>query len=451
MVKLANILSRLNPAKILVIGDMLLDAYTMGKARRISPEAPVAIVNVYREEQRPGGAGNVILNLLSLGAEVIAIGRVGKDWAGETFVLALEQENVDTRMIVVQEGYHTPVKNRIIADNQQIVRVDHEQVTALNESLEQLIIDNLPHLLQDVKVVAISDYGKGFLTPTLLAATIEEARKKGIPVITDPKGHDFKKYKGTTIIKPNLTEAFAAANLPHTAPLENVASVVLQQTQAQLLMVTRSEAGISLFDHLGERYDFPVHAKEVKDVTGAGDTVLAMLAYAVANHLSYDEAAQLCNVAAGIAIEHVGCARITLSDLAHRLFEYKMSHKVFDQEHLFVLQEVLKRKPFSLVMLSQIDQLTHALFQSIKKIAQEAEALLVYIDDVEPREIFIEMLTSLREVNFIVLHLDSLKRLCQCAEPQAAYTFDARQARLISVDWPSCLSQQALEVGEIAR
>jgi D-beta-D-heptose 7-phosphate kinase/D-beta-D-heptose 1-phosphate adenosyltransferase len=453
MVKLANVLSRLNPAKILVIGDMLLDAYTMGKARRISPEAPVAIVNVYREEQRPGGAGNVILNLLSLGAEVVAIGRVGKDWAGQTFVQALEQENVDTRMIVAQEGYHTPVKNRIIADNQQIVRVDHEQVMPLNESLEQLIIDNLPQLLQEVKVVAISDYGKGFLTPTLLAATIEEAVKKGIPIITDPKGHDFQKYKGTTIIKPNLSEAFAAANLPHTAPLENVASIVLQQTQAHLLMVTRSEAGISLFDHLGTRHDFPVHAKEVKDVTGAGDTVLAMLAYAVANQLAYDEAAQLCNVAAGIAIEHVGCARITLSDLAHRLFEYKMSHKVFDQEHLFVLQEVLKRKPFSLVMLSQIDQLTHALFQSIKKIAQEAEALLVYIDDVEPREIFIEMLTSLREVNFIVLHLDSLKRLCQCAEPQAAYTFDARQARLISVDWPSYLSQQnqSLEVREIVR
>src|SRR5271163_4817706 len=142
MVKLANMLSRLNPTKILVIGDMLLDTYTMGKARRISPEAPVPIVNVQREENLPGGAGNVILNLLSLGAQVIAVGRVGKDWAGQTFIDALIEEHVDTRMIVFQEAYRTPVKNRIIADNQQIVRVDHEQIVSLSESLEQYIIDN---------------------------------------------------------------------------------------------------------------------------------------------------------------------------------------------------------------------------------------------------------------------------------------------------------------------
>ena len=440
MVKLANILSRLNPAKTLVIGDMLLDTYTIGKARRISPEAPVAIVNVQREEHRPGGAGNVILNLLSLGAQVIAIGRVGRDWAGQTFIAALKEENVDTRMIVVQEPYCTPVKNRIIADNQQIVRIDHEQMISLDESLEKQIIDNLPFLLQGVKVVAISDYGKGFLTPTLLAAIIQLSIKNGIPVITDPKGHDFNKYKGTTVIKPNLSEAFAAANLPPNAPLENVAALVLKQTQASLLMVTRSEAGISLFNDSGKRFDFPVHAKEVKDVTGAGDTVLAMLAHATANQLSYEEAAQLCNVAAGIAIEHVGCARITLSDLALRLFEHNMSHKVFDQEHLFVLKEVLKRKPFSLVVLSQVDQLSHALYQSLKKIAKESESLLVYIDDVEARETFIEMLASLREVSFIVLHLDSLKSLCQCSAPIAIYAFDACQAQLTSVDWPSCLS-----------
>src|SRR5262245_45947314 len=154
MVKLVNMLSRLNPAKVLVIGDMLLDSYTIGKARRISPEAPVAVVNVQREEHRPGGAGNVILNLLSLGAQVIAIGRVGNDWAGQMFVNALEQEKVDVRMIVVQEAYSTPVKNRIIADNQQIVRVDHEQVISLSESLEQYIIDQLRTLLQGVRVIA---------------------------------------------------------------------------------------------------------------------------------------------------------------------------------------------------------------------------------------------------------------------------------------------------------
>lgn len=434
MVKLANILSRLNPAKILVIGDMLVDSYTHGKARRISPEAPVAVVNVLRDEHRPGGAGNVILNLVSLGAEVIAIGRVGNDWAGQTLKGALQHENVDVRMVVAQEGYFTPVKNRIMADNQQIVRIDHEQMIALNESLEQYIIDQLDKLLFGVKIVAISDYGKGFLTPALLTALIQKARQMGIPTITDPKGHDFKKYQGTTIIKPNLKEAYAAANLPTTASLETVAAHVLSQCQAELLMVTRSEAGISLFDDEGERYDFPVHAKEVKDVTGAGDTVLAMLAHALANKLSYDEGAQLCNVAAGIAIEHVGCARVSLSDLALRLFEHDISHKIFDQEHLFVLKEVLKRSSFSILMLSQIDSLTPSLFQMIKKLSKENESLLIYVDPIDPSEVFLDMLSSLQEVNFIVLHLDSLKSLCVEAGPSSIFSFDPFKEELIAVE-----------------
>jgi D-beta-D-heptose 7-phosphate kinase/D-beta-D-heptose 1-phosphate adenosyltransferase len=179
------------------------------------------------------------------------------------------------------------------------------------------------------------------------------------------------------------------------------------------------------------RSDFPVHIKEVKDVTGAGDTVLAMLTYAIANQLSYEEAAQLCNVAAGIAIEHIGCMRVTLSDIAFRLFEQNMGHKVFDQEHLFVLQEILKRKSFYLLLLSQMDQVTSALFQSLKKLSQETETLVIYIADDEPNEMFIEMLSSLREVNFIVLQLDSLKSLCQCAAPRVMYTFDPSRVELM--------------------
>ena len=434
MVKLANMLSRLNPSKVLVVGDMLLDSYTLGKARRISPEAPVAIVNVLYEEHRPGGAGNVILNLLSLGAQVAAIGRVGRDWAGQTLSDALISEGVDVNAIVIQEGYRTPVKNRVIADNQQIVRIDHEQIIPLDETLEKKLIDSLPALLSGIKVVALSDYGKGFLTAPFLAALIQQANQMGIIVITDPKGHDFAKYTGTTIIKPNLSEAYAAANLPSHAALEKVASRILEQTQASLLMITRSEAGISLFDSSGIRYDFPVHAKEVKDVTGAGDTVLAMLAHALANQLSYEEAAHLCNVAAGIAIEYVGCARVTLSDLAHRMLEHNMSNKVFDQEHLFVLQEVLKGKPFNLLILSQTDQLTRNLFQAIKSLASETEDLLIYVEDEEPGETFVDMLSSLREVRFIVVQLDSLKSLCQYATPKEAYLFDSDREQLTAVE-----------------
>ncbi|WP_068468165.1 D-glycero-beta-D-manno-heptose-7-phosphate kinase [Candidatus Protochlamydia phocaeensis] len=429
MVKLANILGSLNPAKVMVVGDMLLDSYTVGKARRISPEAPVAVIHVHHEEHRPGGAGNVILNLISLGATVIPLGRIGKDWAGDMLCKALQQEGVGADSIFVQESYRTPVKNRIIADNQQIVRVDFEQAIPLSGHLEEELINALPALMQDVKIIALSDYGKGFLTPKLTQAIIQQAKERQIIVITDPKGQDFSKYQGTTIIKPNLSEVYAAAGMPAHAPLEDVSRKVLQITQAQMLMVTRSEAGISVFEASGARQDFPVHAKEVKDVTGAGDTVLAMLAYALANQLSYAEAAQLCNVAAGIAIEHVGCARVSLSDLAHRLFESDMCHKVFDRERLFVLREVLKKKPFHILVVSSGEMLTPKLFQTIKQLTNDGESLLVYIKDPQPSQNFIDMLASLREVSFILIHQENMNFLSRQAHPLATYEFNEHQLR----------------------
>lgn len=433
MVKLANTLRSLNPVKVMVIGDLLLDTYTIGKARRISPEAPVAIVHVHHEEHRPGGAGNVVLNLVSLGAQVAVIGRIGNDWAGDVLCHALQKEGVAIEAIFKQECYKTPIKNRVIAENQQIVRVDFEQMTALDEQLEQQIIDALPRLMQDVKAIAISDYGKGLLTPMLLQAIIQYANRHHILVITDPKGNDFSKYTGTTLIKPNLSEAFAAAGLPPHASLDLVAQKILHLTQAKTLMITRSESGISLFESTGARRDFPVHAKEVKDVTGAGDTVLAMLTYALANQLPYDAATQLCNVAASLAIEQVGCARVTLSDLAHRLFQRDMNHKVFDHEQLFVLREVLKKKSFHLLILQDIGELSLALFQSIQQLTQAGHSLLVYVRDPQPSQIGIEMLASLKEVSFILIQQDNLKFLCREVQPEKAYAFEDQVFKEINV------------------
>lgn len=426
MVKLANMLSRLNRAKVLVVGDFLLDIYTIGRAKRISPEAPVPVVHVEHEEYRPGGAGNVVLNLLSLGADVVTLGRVGADWAGRLFLSLLEKEGVSTERIVSQEGIRTPVKNRILADHQQMVRIDHESILPLSCELESQLIEGLSSLFQGVRAVAISDYGKGLLTPRLLSALIQKAHQEGIPVMTDPKGGDFSKYRGTTLIKPNRAEAYAVANLPLQASLESVAARILEQTEAKLLMITRAEEGISLFDSEGNRTDFPVQAKKVKDVTGAGDTVLAMLAYAVANQLSYGEAAQLCNVAAGIAIEHVGCARVTLSDLAQRLFERDFTHKIFDLDHFFVLKQLLKGKLFNVLVVPPMEELTIPLFQMIKSLSEEGQALLLYVEEHEPREAFIQILASLREVHFIVVHAESLTELCQWIAPQQLYSFQPR-------------------------
>lgn len=424
MVKLIGTLSRLGSAKVMVIGDMLMDAYTFGKTKRISPEAPVAVVHVEHEEFRPGGAGNVILNLISLGARVLAVGRIGKDWAGEKLARLLKDEGVDTHAIIEQDNYPTPVKNRVIAQQQQMVRIDHEKLMPLNEEAEKKMIEMLPALIEDVQVIALSDYGKGFLTNNILKALIELAANHKIAVIVDPKGNDFTKYKGSTLIKPNLGEAFAAARLNEQAPLELVAKKIFEETLAEWLMITRSEEGISLFNKNGSREDFPVHAKEVKDVTGAGDTVLAMLSYSIANGLSYAEASQLCNAAAGVAIEHVGCARVTLADVAMRLLEINNVNKVFDEDHLFALKQVLKGKQIFMLNISigkalNAQGLSLPVFKEIRNLGKNKDkTLLIRIVDKNPDEDFIEMLSAMKEVDFIVVGCDHEERLLDCFKPE---------------------------------
>lgn len=432
MVKLASALSRLNAAKVMVIGDLLLDTYTIGRARRISPEAPVAIVHVQEENSRPGGAGNVALNLISLGLEVVAVGRIGQDWAGDQLKQTLQQQGVNVEALITQIPYRTPVKNRVIAENQQIIRIDYEQALPLPEQLEQQVIEMLPSLLQGIKVIAISDYGKGFLSPTLLQALIAQAKECKIPIIADPKGQDFTRYRGATVIKPNLNEAYQAANLPQQAALENVAKAILQMTEAELLMITRSESGISLFDAMGSRLDFPVHAKQVKDVTGAGDTVLAMLTCALANQLTYTEAAHLCNIAAGIAIERVGCAQVSLMDLAHALLERDGRNKVFNEEQLFALQEVLKYQSFILLALTNIDGITPALFNAIQQLSQSQQRLLIYVVEADVNDTLIAMLASLKEVDFILIHQESMRLLGEKVCPSASYLFEDMKLKPIA-------------------
>lgn len=431
MVKLTGIFSQLRKRKVLVVGDFMLDTYTIGKVRRISPEAPVAVVQVQRTEHRAGGAGNVVLNLISLGAEVAAIGRVGSDIAGEQLRQALISEGVHPQGIMTQAGYCTNIKNRILADNQQIVRVDHEVVTPISEELERQVIASLPALLSGVSVVAISDYGKGFLSRNLLSALIAAARQRHIPVIADPKGIDFSKYSGSTIIKPNLGEAYAAANLLPDAPLEQAAARILQLADADTLMVTRSEAGLSLFHKNGTRHDFPVRIREIKDVTGAGDTVLAMLTCALANGLSIATAAQLSNVAAGIAIERFGCARVSLADLAKRLLEDDVTNKVFDAEHLDALQQVLRNRTFAVLSISSAEGMTSAIFSTIRQLAKSHDCLLLYIRDRAPDPEFVSLLASLHDVDFILLCSDSIKSLCLAATPVAVYSLDNEHCQLV--------------------
>lgn len=431
MVKLANTFNHFRPFKALVLGDFMLDTYTTGRVKRISPEAPVPVMEVLKQESRPGGAGNVVLNLAKLSATVYAVGRIGKDKEGEELKELLSL--ADTSLLFIDPDYKTPVKNRLIADSQQLIRVDFETLTPLQKELEEAIIERLQTVIPQMDVVAISDYGKGFLSHRLIQSAIEIAKKGNIPSIVDPKGLDFTKYKGATVLKPNLSEAYAAAKCPPTSSLDEVAKQL--KSLSEILLITRSEAGISIFHSDGERSDFPVRSKEVKDVTGAGDTVLSMICLGLANGLDIQVTAQLANIAAGLAIERLGCVQVTLSELAQRLLEIDSDTKIFDESHTYALQQVLRGKQYSLLVLEKAQPMSSALFRAIRKLANQGEKeLIIYVRDTAPDDELIHVLTSLHEVNYLILQTESLKNLSTAIHPQEIYFLEQDQIVLKTND-----------------
>lgn len=313
-----HLLHRLQSCQVLVVGDLMLDAYTFCSVNRISPEAPVPVALVKEEEFRAGGAGNVALNLRALGAGVKVMGRVGEDREGKLLLQALAREGCDTSLVVREAHYPTTLKNRVMAEGQQVVRVDKEKVSALTEEAEKSLLFHLDKLLEGVDIVAVSDYNKGALTASLFSALVERCQGAQIPVVVDPKGKDFSKYRGAQLIKPNELEAYIAAGASECLPIDQVAKALLESTGIDVLMITRSAKGISVFSRAEKQRDFPTCARDVVDVTGAGDTVLAMVALALASGLNYSEATQLANLAAGVAVETVGCARVTKELLQNR-------------------------------------------------------------------------------------------------------------------------------------
>lgn len=422
MVKLSQTFRHFRPFKAMVLGDFMLDTYTTGRVKRVSPEAPVLVMEVLKQESRPGGAGNVVLNLATLGGHVYAVGRIGADAEGQQLLNKMAAEGVDTQALRIEPTYQTPVKNRLIADSQQLLRVDVETVSALDSEWEEAIVEQLKSLIPKVEIIALSDYGKGFLTPRLIATTIQLAKEHNIAVIVDPKGIEFAKYQGATILKPNLSEAYAAAKLPLSASLEQVARQILTISDVQYLLITRSEAGISVFDREGNRSDFPVHSKEVKDVTGAGDTVLATICMAMASGLDIQVASQLANIAAGLSIERLGCVQVTLSQLARRLLELDSESKIFDEHHTYALHQVLKGRRYSLLVLEKEQTMSGALFQIIRELSQRKEQeLIIYVRNCHPDDGFIHLLSSLQEVDYIILQTESLKNICHAIHPHEVH------------------------------
>lgn len=302
------------PRCIAVLGDLILDKYTFGDISRISPEAPVPVLEVQREEWRLGGAGNVLLNLADLGMNCLAFGRVGCGNNGKMVRRLIGKKKISGRLLIENADVPTITKDRIIAKNQQVVRLDREKIVPLNSSEEKKILAAFRKEMHRMDGVILSDYGKGFLTETLVREVIELARRQKVPVIVDPKGRNFKKYRGATVITPNLAEARGASTEEN---LDAIARQLIRVAQLQFILITTGKDGMHYYRRGGPAagQHFPVHVQEVIDVTGAGDTVVAVAASCLANRLAHDHMCRLCNLAAGYVVGHFGATTISMAQL----------------------------------------------------------------------------------------------------------------------------------------
>ena len=312
-----DIRSSFSKVAVLVIGDVMLDRYWWGDVSRISPEAPVPVVHLKRQTCTPGGAANVACNIAGLGAQAFLIGCVGVDADAAAFRTALQEVGGSDDHLIERNDVPTSVKTRIIAHSQQVVRVDQERTENLSEAVEIEICSRISSLMPGADIVVISDYQKGTLTPTVLEHIFKTAREHSIRVIVDPKGKDFSKYAGATMITPNRREAAVASQLEESdaSLIETVGRQIIEKLGLEAVLITRSEEGMSLFVRGGEEVHLHAHTKEIYDVTGAGDTVIATLAVALAAGHSYAGASEIANIAAGIVVEQIGTSTITIDRL----------------------------------------------------------------------------------------------------------------------------------------
>ncbi|HEY5523439.1 MAG TPA: bifunctional D-glycero-beta-D-manno-heptose-7-phosphate kinase/D-glycero-beta-D-manno-heptose 1-phosphate adenylyltransferase HldE [Desulfuromonadaceae bacterium] len=350
--------------RCLVVGDLMLDEYLWGKAERISPEAPVQVVDVIREELRLGGAGNVVHNLAALGVQVSVCSVVGDDQNGRELLGQFCHHHIDTRAIFLDPDRRTSRKTRVVAAHQQIVRIDRESREALPAAVEQQLCDWIAAHASEYKAIVLSDYNKGVLTPTVIASAISSASAAGIPILVDPKGTDFTRYAGATLLTPNRKEAEAASRISVTdvESLAEAARAIMSATGLQHLLITRSEEGMSLFSQGGEIVHIPTVAREVFDVSGAGDTVLATLAVGIASGFSMAESARLANIAAGIAVGKLGTSIVTPQEIIDAVsLTHKDSHvKIKSLEVLSPLIAVEKSKGKRIVFTNGCFDLLHA-------------------------------------------------------------------------------------------
>jgi len=311
------LLRRFHEAKILVVGDLMLDEYIIGDAERLSPEAPVPVLLRRERKVGPGGAGNVVCNLRSLGAHVFVSGVVGEDLAGQELICVLESIGADTQAIVVDSSRPTTLKTRIIAHKQQLVRIDHEVRTPIGESTCDTLVERIAPLITSVDAVIVSDYAKGVVTERLMSALKAISRRDAVLLCGGPKPRNIASFAGFDLLSFNRTEARESAML-NGEPIDDykrIGSLLVSRLNVKWLVITRGEEGASLFDDGGWICDIPSHRVTVYDVAGAGDTYLAAIVLALVCGADFVAAAKLANAAAAAAVCKVGVAPVTAEEI----------------------------------------------------------------------------------------------------------------------------------------
>lgn len=336
---------------ILVIGDLMIDKYLWGECNRISPEAPVQVINVKKETKQLGGAGNVINNLLALGANVGMISVVGDDEGGEEILALLEEAGVEQKSLFVQKGRKSGQKNRVMAIRQQIVRIDKESVEDISKQSQALVLKAFDDMVDGYESILLSDYGKGVLSKNVCESIIHKANMLNIPILIDPKGSEYEKYANATLLTPNKKEAILATKVEIKD--EKTLLFSMQQMKQKLnlkySLVTLSDEGIAFYDK--NLHVIPAIAREVYDVTGAGDTVLATLGYAFACGADVHKAVALANKAAAVVVGKVGSATASFEEIEryeHEKSIGQLEDRVKTKEELkAILQKTTKTVVFT--------------------------------------------------------------------------------------------------------
>jgi len=308
-----QLIERFSKVKVLIVGDVMLDRYWWGSVTRISPEAPVPVVKLERTSIAAGGAANVAANVVGLGAETFLVGIVGDDAEAKNLAEILENSKISAEYLISLDNRQTSVKTRIVAHSQQVVRLDQENTTPISELEADNVFKAIEEVFEAADIVIISDYAKGFLVENLLSRLIMKCSGGGKKILVDPKGKDYKKYRGATLLTPNQKEATEACGLEESdlTGVEKAGEILLENISNEAVLITQGEKGMTLFQNDSKTHRFDALARKVYDVTGAGDTVIAALAVAIGAGLNFFEAAKLANIAAGLVVEQIGTTAIT--------------------------------------------------------------------------------------------------------------------------------------------